>query len=123
MSASTLDVRIVPAGMIRLSDDLVAHAAGVDAMIEAGRKRRSTRTPLGMPSACMGAADMTGWTPVSLRLPTIQDANEAGDVLWLRSGIEMLGRVKNTVPVDATHWRPVHDDQTIEPERVHVAHN
>lgn len=39
------------------------------------------------------------------RLPTQDDADDNGDVEWLRSGVWMRGRVSTGVPVDATRWR------------------
>lgn len=44
--------------------------------------------------------------PVSCedRLPEPADADMYGDLLWLRSGIWVLGKQRNGVPVDATHW-------------------
>lgn len=47
----------------------------------------------------------TPWVSVSERLPINSDADAKGDVIWLRSGIEMLGRVREKAPIDATHWR------------------
>lgn len=47
------------------------------------------------------------WIPVDSRRPVEADADQRGDVLFLRSGEEILGRVKSGVPVDATHWRPL----------------
>jgi hypothetical protein len=47
----------------------------------------------------------TPWVSVSERLPAGSEADARGDVIWLRSGIEMLGRVREQAPVDATHWR------------------
>lgn len=41
------------------------------------------------------------------RLPNTEDADVNGDVLWLRSGTWVLGRVHRGKPVDATHWRKV----------------
>ena len=41
------------------------------------------------------------------RTPTEADTNARGDVVWLRSGVEVLGRLARGVPVDATHWRRV----------------
>lgn len=40
-------------------------------------------------------------------MPTEADANEHGDVEWLRSGMWMRGRVSSGKPVDATRWRPM----------------
>lgn len=48
---------------------------------------------------------MAGWVAVDVQAPTKSDGNSNGDVLFLRSGREMLGRVHSGVPVDATHWR------------------
>lgn len=77
-------------------------------MIDTRRKERAAGAEgIGLrPFA--GAIRGGDWIPIEERLPTPQDANTAGDVLWLRSGIEMLGRVRNTAPVDATHWRSAH---------------
>lgn len=59
-----------------------------------------------------------GWTPpkedhidkfVSCfdRMPTDDDANPNGDVVWLRSGVECLVRVSAGKPIDATLWKPL----------------
>jgi hypothetical protein len=45
------------------------------------------------------------WIAVEERLPGAADQDHRGDVLWLRSGGECLGRVACGCPVDATHWR------------------
>ncbi len=97
----------------------------VQVMIDEGRRKRSTDADDKRlrPEQFMGAVGLADWIPISTRLPTEQDADKNGDVLWLRSGIEMLGRVRSSPPVDATHWRPAHKVQPKEPERSHVAHN
>lgn len=45
------------------------------------------------------------WIPLAQREPTIADADIGGDVLFLRCGVGMRGRVALGIPVDATHWR------------------
>lgn len=43
--------------------------------------------------------------PCAERLPGLTDTDSNGDVVWLRSGVEMLGKAEPK-PVDATHWKP-----------------
>lgn len=45
--------------------------------------------------------------PCSERLPGDGDADSKNNVMWLRSGVWMLGRYAPGQPVDATHWRRI----------------
>ena len=44
------------------------------------------------------------WIPITQRAPTQEDANDNGDVLWLRDQWECLGKW-NQVPIDAIAWK------------------
>jgi hypothetical protein len=48
---------------------------------------------------------LEGWTAIESAKPTTADADSKGDVLFLRAGMPMLGRVTSGIPVDVTHWR------------------
>jgi hypothetical protein len=45
------------------------------------------------------------WIRLGERLPSINDVDSVGDVLFLRSGIATLGRLAQGIPIDATHWK------------------
>ncbi len=46
------------------------------------------------------------WILLARRRPTPDDADSAGDVVFLRSGAwECLGRISRGVPIDATAWK------------------
>ena len=47
-------------------------------------------------------AEKSKWKSIDTP-PTIDDANERGDVLYMRGGWDCLGKW-NTIPADATKW-------------------
>jgi hypothetical protein len=48
---------------------------------------------------------MDDWKSVLDGMPSADDADPIGDVLFLRSGVAILGRLAQGIPIDATHWR------------------
>lgn len=59
----------------------------------------------GLPMSDEGSHQLPeSWIPLDLREPTMADADSIGDVLFLRNGLGMLGRVAAGIPTDATHW-------------------
>lgn len=95
----------------------------VQAMIEVGRSRRTSADGAQPPAFGIGPVPPGEWIPISSRVPAAADANAAGDVMWLRSGIEMPGRVSRGVPVDATHWRSCIIVKPKDSERAHGSDN
>jgi hypothetical protein len=62
-------------------------------------------------AALKGAAGKPRWIALEHRKPGVEDADGNGDVLWLRSGVECLGRVASGCPLDASHWRETDSKQ------------
>jgi len=44
-------------------------------------------------------------TKLSVRHPTMKEADHMGNIAWCRSGVWMNGKLIDGPPVDATHWR------------------
>lgn len=54
------------------------------------------------------------WISCEERLPTDEDKDLYGEILWLRSGVKVLGKPRDGRPVDATHWTHSHNYTEVE---------
>lgn len=71
---------------------------------------------------CATPSSADAWVSFDQRAPSVEDCDERGDVMVLRSGRAMLWRVKPERPVDATHWRPTMESALADYQRIAEAH-